>query len=189
MSNYFKVVWKIIIFLFIFQTKIYPLNILISNKVSSDWIEVSAKLVGFQPDKILKSLNEGLKAEIFFQFRLYKKNKSIVSFFGDWVVAEEKPFFIAYRDFFSDLYIIETSEHKKYTFSEAEMFTEHFSGISSYRFFNISNIDISEYYILARIIINPVKLEPPLHIISLFSPIRRMTNWAKSNIEVKKDTE
>lgn len=189
MSKYFKVVWKIILFLFIFQTRIYPFDTAITNAVSSGWIEVSAKAIDMNPDKILKSLNEGLKSEIFFQLRLYKKNKSSISIFGDLIVAEKKPFFVAYRDFFSNLYVIETSENKKNTFSETDIFMENFSRISSYRFYNIANLDTQEYYILARIIINPVKLEPPLHIISLFSSIGRTTRWAKSSIKVKKAAE
>ena len=79
---------------------------------------VSAALSGFESDQSYSSfrkglLEEGLKAEISYQFRLYKRNKSFFSFLGDKVITEKKITKTAYLDIYERVFVVEVNEVKR----------------------------------------------------------------------------
>ena len=153
---------------------------------SNGWIEASSAIIGMDHKDIVSSLDEGLRAEIFFQFKIYRVTSGFFSVFGDWLVMEKKPSYIAYKDFFLDEYIIETSLNERYSFNDVSDFIDHFLRITDFKLVHTESLPVyDECYILARVSVMPVKLEPPLHIIEIFSSIGRTTKWAESPVPLK----
>ncbi|GAH18281.1 unnamed protein product, partial [marine sediment metagenome] len=130
-----------------------------------------AALSGFESDQSYSSfrkglLEEGLKAEISYQFRLYKRNKSFFSFLGDKVITEKKIIKTAYLDIYERVFIIEVNEEKKVLLYE-EDFLRSFFKAEDIQIGRLSSRESKEHYVLARISFSPVRLAPPLNMISL----------------------
>ncbi|MBN1699235.1 MAG: hypothetical protein JW881_17070 [Spirochaetales bacterium] len=158
-------------------TKAAAIETELSIRIENNLVLASVGLKGIDREELLASLKEGLTAEIFFQIRLYRKNKGLFSLLGDWLLLEKKPSYTAYKKFFPDEYVIETSEGDTYSYHEEESFIRNFCLLRDYRFTTTEDINLTDCYILARISINPVKLEPPLHLIVIISSIGRTTSW------------
>jgi hypothetical protein len=158
---------------------IYTLETLFSIQLSPEWVTVSAKALALDTPRIFSSLEEGLASEIVFQFRVYKIKSGFFSFFGDQLVIEKELSYIAYKDFFLNQYIIRTDDKKYFYFETINDFINSYSAISGFQLVKTDMIHPSDYYILARVRSTPVKLDPPLHIIALFTSIGKTSPWAE----------
>jgi hypothetical protein len=157
----------------------------------------SAYLEGVPPESLLSSLRDGLTSEIVFQFRLYREQKGLGSLFGDRLIREETIVRQAGLDVFDRDFIMRSDRGEFFRFQEGEAFAR--------QFFRMEGCDLGElavgtpvfvagearssrgaapaYYILARIRYSPVRLVPPLNIISLFT--RRtavITRWVEAQL-------
>ncbi len=139
---------------------------------------VSSSLAGSDRATIKDALDEGLKSEIVFQFRLYKKNTGFLSFMGDILLFEKTAVRIAYKDLFKNQYIIQSNDETSVYTDESE-FMDRFFSLDGYVIRFPEGLSPGEYSILGRITVNPVKLEPPLHIVSLITPIGTTTAWTE----------
>lgn len=139
---------------------------------------VSSSLAGSDRATIKGALDDGLKSEIVFQFRLYKKNTGFFSFMGDILLFEKTAVRFAYKDLFKNQYIIQSNDETTVYTDESE-FMDRFFSLAGYVIGFPESLSPGEYSILGRITVNPVKLEPPLHIVSLITPIGTTTAWTE----------
>jgi len=150
---------------------------------------VSATLSGVESEQIYSTfrkglLEEGLKTEISYQFRLYRRNKGFFSFLGDKVITEKKIIKRAYLDIYERVFIIEVNEEKKVLLYE-EDFLRSFFKAENVQIGSLSSRESKEHYVLARISFSPVRLVPPLNMISLlYKKTAVVTRWAEAEIEV-----
>ena len=143
-------------------------------------IHVSAQFSYEYPDEVLQSIEDGLKAEIEFQFRLYQENIGFFSFLGDRLILEKRISYNAFYDQYENKYIIESSSGAMQFFQNEEDFIKNFFVIRQFELSDSKRDKSSRYYILARIRLNPVKLIPPLTVISLFSNVgSTVSSWEK----------
>ena len=171
---------KVFIIYFIFlKFFIYSQEVLLTVESGYSSVNVSSKLESDCIEEVLDSLNNGFEAEIFFEFRLYEKADGFLSFLGDKLLIEEKSYYIAEIDIFEKTYIITSNENEVFTCDTEAEFIKKFFEIDS----NLSRGDLwddeKEYYVLARIQLNHVKLVPPLDLISLFYSTGIITDWAE----------
>ena len=82
----FSIVRLFVLFIFFFSLKVQAMEVILTVNINSDWVKVTAKAESIESDQILSSLEEGLKAEIFFQFRVYTISKGLFSILGDRLV-------------------------------------------------------------------------------------------------------
>jgi hypothetical protein len=167
-------------FLFLLPKNAYTITTDLKISVDETSARVSATLSGSDSEQITHAIIEGLKSEIIFQFRLYKKNTGFFSFTGDIFISEKSTVRIAYKDFFRNYFIIQSGNATEEFTDESEFFTEFFS-IDGFGIEFPKNMTSGEYFIRCRITLNPVKVEPPLHIVSLITPIGTSTPWVEQH--------
>jgi len=177
--TFFRMSVFFIVLLFLFPLHLHALETILNVHASPEKVMVTAKAEYHEGDKVISSLEEGLTAEIVFQFRVYNINRGIFSIFGDRLVFEKKISYIAFKDFFINQYVIQTDDSRFIYYDTTGDFITGFTTLSDYLLIDAHSINLNEYYILARISITPVKLEPPLHIIALFSSIGRTSGWVE----------
>jgi len=162
---------------------------LLTAAASEGRVIVSATLSGVEFEQVYSTfrkglLEEGLKTEISYQFRLYRRNKGFFSFLGDKVITEKKIIKTAYLDIYERVFIIEVNEEKKVFLYEEDFLRSYFKA-EDVQIGRLSNVESKEHYVLARISFSPVRLVEPLNIISLFyKKIAVVTRWTEAEIKV-----
>lgn len=157
-------------------------------------VVVSAALTGVESEQIYSTfrkglLEEGLKTEISYQFRLYRRYKGFFSFLGDKVIAEKKVIKTAYLDIYERVFIIEVNGEKKVLLYE-EDFLRSFFKAEDVQIGRLSSRESKEHYVLARISFSPVRLVPPLNMISLlYKKTAVVTRWTEAEIKVPASKE
>jgi len=169
----------IVVILFHITPAVFSLDAILTIQKTAERIEVSVHAEGIEISKILTSLEEGLTSEILFQLRIYTVNEGFFSFLGNKLIMEKKISYIAFKDFFLNQFVIQKTDNELFYFETIDSFISNFSYIEKYPLIESNKINSSNYYILARVRVNPVKLEPPLHIITLFKPIGRTSRWVE----------
>jgi hypothetical protein len=136
--------------------------------LASREIRVSANFRGPEIEEVLDALGEGFKSEIVYQFRLYERKQGFFAYFGDRLIFEKNFVRLAYRDLFEQQFVIESRDERRAVKGEAE-FVAAFFRLSGFLLAGIREIDVRDYYVLARIRVQPVRLVSPLNIVTLFS--------------------
>ena len=133
-------------------------------------------------EEIFRSLGDGLKSEIIFEFRLYEKNEGFFSFFGDRLLLEKRPSYTAYFDVYEDAYVVVETDGTYRQFDNKQTFIDNFFSISDFMLAeDLKNI--LRHYILARIRLIPIKLIPPLTVIALFAETGNISSsWEEGYI-------
>jgi hypothetical protein len=118
---------------------------------------------------ILSSLWEGLRAEITFQLRLYRRNRGLFAFLGDRLLNELRVYQVASFDFYENRYKIQGEERPAGEYSGEAEFLQAFFSLPETELGEIEPGSGNDYYLLARVRMMPVKIIAPLNIITLFS--------------------
>lgn len=170
--------------LFIFSIKAFALNPVYDIYYrDNNWIGFIVKLDDLNDKEILANIEEGQKSEITLQFRLYHNTRNI--FFGNKLIFTKQYIVSGYKDFFQDRYTIERNNNIESYFNNRYEFFTDFLKVGDDLFFELQKADIENYYITARVVFFPEKLEPPLHIIDIFKSMNFSTNWKKIMIRKK----
>lgn len=161
-----------------------PADTLLQVKLQETQVSASVELKTDMSDAVLLSLHDGLKAKIVFQFRLYRRMRGPWSIFGDRIIATGNVTRLAYLDIFEDRYIIETEGESLRQFNQQEQFMQSFVRCADYSLAEVPKDDLSQYYVLARIRLDPVRIVAPLNIITLFFGQTTVTTpWVESEIK------
>ena len=147
-----------------------------------DHLLVTAFLEDAPVAEVLTSLDDGLEAEIFFQFRLYEKAKGLFAFLGDKLTIEKQPYYRARKNFYDNTYVIIHSDGSETGHKSSEEFVDHFLRIESYELADFATPAEKGYYLRSRIRLNHAKLVPPLNLIYLFYSVGVSTDWNESMI-------
>jgi hypothetical protein len=158
------------------------LDAILSVRMEGGLVFADARLDWSEPERIIPGLNDGYKSEIFFEFRLYERVNGPFPFIGDRLVAEKRLVCEGYRDFFSRQFFLETQGAGFREFPSIREFLAAFFVIRNVAIASQNGKNGSGHYVLARISLVPVKFEPPLHIIALFSSMNLTTDWVQSDI-------
>jgi hypothetical protein len=129
----------------------------------------SVEYLNTHSQDVLASLWDGLRAEIIFQLRLYRRNRGILSFLGDRLVVERQVGKIALFDFYENRYKILKGDVVTGEYAAEVEFLDAFFSLSPTEIGEIEAWNERDYYVLARVRMMPVKLIAPLNIITLFS--------------------
>jgi hypothetical protein len=144
--------------------------------------EISAHLDGVQTDEVIANLEDGLEAEIFFQFRLYERVRGFFSFFGDRLIIQANPYNRASLDRFNNAYVIKSGDREPCFYNEEEAFLHSFFRLDAFKIEDFNPEEGKEYYLLARIRLNRIRLTGPLNIINLFFNTGTSTEWRELNL-------
>ena len=132
---------------------------------------------------VLSSLWEGLRAEIAFQLRLYRRNSGPFAFLGDRLLTERRVYQIASFDFYENRYKIQRDDHPAGEYKGEAEFLDAFFSIPETVLGEIETDAKEDYYLLARVRMMPVKIIAPLNIITLFSSDTVFTTpWVEAEL-------
>lgn len=143
-------------------------------------LEVSARLESASALEVFRSLDDGLEAEIVFQFRLYERSRGLLSFLGDRLVLESRPSHTARKDFFRSAYVLETSRGGRRVYDDPSAFIRDFFQLRAFRLPRFAPEHGKSYYLRGRVTLSHAKLVPPLNLIYIFFPVGVTTEWKET---------
>ncbi len=120
--------------------------------------------------EVLAALEEGLAAEIQFQLRLYRRQRRPFAFLGDHLVAELRLVRTARYDRFERRYCIQSPGAAEIRFEDAPGFLREFFALGPLALGSPPPGEEAGYYVQSRVRLAPVKIVPPLKLITLFYP-------------------
>jgi hypothetical protein len=148
-----------------------------------DKVYAAVQYMGSHSQRVLASLGDGLRAEITFQLRLYKRSSGIFSFIGDRLLHEKRVQKIASFDFYENRYKIRKGYSVAGEYAAGEEFVEAFFSLPETELGEIEIEEGEDYYLLARVRMMPVKIIAPLNIITLFSSETVFTTpWVEAEL-------
>jgi len=146
-----------------------------------DSILVSMVLPRSERPDIIESLDNGLRSEISYEIKIYQQTSGLRSIFGDRLIREEHIHYEGKRDNFSNDYQL-FSDSGVRRFSEPEVFLEHYYELENYPI-PFAPTPGEDYYLLGRIVVEDIKLVPPLNLLTLFMRKNRtVTDWYRHPI-------
>lgn len=133
---------------------------------------------------VLASLWDGLRAEITFQLRLYRRSSGVFAFLGDRLLRERQVDQVALFDFYENRYKILRDNRITGEYAAETEFLDAFFSLPEIDLGEINTGDGGDYYLLARVRMMPVKIIPPLNIITLFSTDTVFTTpWVEAELK------
>jgi hypothetical protein len=143
----------------------------------------AVEYVGPHSQQVLASLWDGLRAEITFQLRLYKRSSGVFAFIGDRLLHEKRVYKIASFDFYENRYKIRKGDSVEGEYAAETEFLDAFYSLRETELGEIEIGDRGDYYLLARVRMMPVKIIAPLNIITLFSSETVFTTpWVEAEL-------
>ena len=128
-------------------------------------------------DEILASLEAGHRAEIHYEIRLYSKNVGIARLFGDRLVKETSLIYDARWDELNERYVVLIDDEHEVAFESPALCTEFLLSLRGYRI-EIPEQYEKEMYLMCRAQIEPIRLVPPLTLMTFLVPkFRTRTPW------------
>lgn len=150
---------------------------------------LSLALLNIDGEELLTALKEGYTAEITFNIRVYKKTDGILSLFGDRMVSEFHPAYTAHWDLFNNRYVVTGPEGGTHAYPSEELFLSYFLQLKDYRVEN-SYGEPENYYMLGSVLLNTMKLVPPLTILAPFLSLRqRSGDWERFELSSAEQPE
>jgi hypothetical protein len=149
--------------------------------------------VAFSPgpgDALERTLRDGLESRITFTVRLYEHRTGLAAVFGDALLDERRVSRVAFYDALAGRYVVEQD-------GQAAAYPD---GASlSDGFFSLRGLDLDAAkasghgrarYVAARALYDPVRLSPPLTILTLFGVAARVsTPWVRRDVAAAPRTD
>jgi hypothetical protein len=146
-------------------------------------VRATVEFITDRSEEVLASLWDGLKAEIIFEVRLYKRSREVFSFLGDRPLAEIKITQTANFDFYENRYKILRDGDKLGEYAAEAEFLRAFFLLDDCMLGEVQAVDREDYYVVARARMMPVKIITPLNIITLFSSDTTIRSpWVEAEI-------
>lgn len=152
--------------------KAQSLEISVERSSTESPVFLSGRVVDAPEDELWESVDQGFQVEVAYTVRLYRESTGLFRFLGDRIIEDIKPARIGEFDPFTKLYLIhDTGTGRTIRSNDRNAFLEDL--------LRIDRIPLEiprergSYYILAGAEISPIKLKPPLTILSIFSKRNR----------------
>jgi hypothetical protein len=138
-------------------------------------------------DALGRTLRDGLESRITFTVRLYERRAGLAALFGDALLDEISVIRVAFYDALAGRYVVE-QDGEPAAYADGPSFAD--------GFFTLRGLDLDdgtrpgreeaggrERYVAARAQYDPVRLSPPLTILTLFGVAARATTpWARRDV-------
>jgi hypothetical protein len=146
-------------------------------------IEFSFDVENYSKSKIIDSLLGGHRSEVRYEFRLLREAKGLGKIFGDRLIHEDELSYVARWDAFEENYVVVIDGSVEKTFDDREGFLDFFLAVKN-RTMRIATGLIDGDYLLCRWSIQPVKLVPPLTLMTIFkSDLQVISSWKQTDFE------
>ncbi len=150
----------------------------------SAWIDFAFAVDDYPTDRIIESLVAGHRSEVLFEIRVLKKVTGFRRILGDVLVHQEKVTYVARWDALNELFVIKIDDTQEIAFEREGPFLAFFLSLADYRI-NIGQEFPSEGYLLCRSRIQPIKLVPPLTLMTLIrTDLQTISAWTRVPVRV-----
>ncbi len=137
----------------------------------------------YPESRIIKSLYEGHRSEVLYEFRLLQEAEGIRKIFGDRLIEEEKTVYVARWDPLNESFVVLIDGSAERIFNDPQSFLDFFLSIKN-RAIPVSPPLAEDAYLLCRWSIQPIKLVPPLTLMTLIKPdLQTISSWERTAIE------
>jgi len=137
----------------------------------------------YPSSRIIESLREGHRSEVHYEFRILRRAKGLARLFGDKLIKKEETTYVARWDALDENYVVLVDESVERVFADAGSFLRFFLSVDSHRV-SLPETLSDDDYLLCRWSIQPVKLVPPLTLMTLIkSDLQTISSWQRTPIE------
>jgi hypothetical protein len=154
----------------------------LSVRMEGRRVVASVALLQIPVEPVLAALSEGLKSEIVFDLRLYRRQTGFLAWLGDRPVVSARETRVAAFDPFAGRYVTERDERAEQSFADPQEFLRHFFSLSEHALGSVDPAEAELYYVAARVRLSPVRIIGPLNIVTLFSSDSMVTEWAEEPV-------
>jgi hypothetical protein len=134
-------------------------------------------------DELAATLREGLESRIIFTLRVFEKAPGLRSLLGDRLLAERTVTRAAYYSFLDADYVVEESSGGRAAFNGLDEALREFFTLQSGALLILEPGQAVRCYAAAQVQFDPVRLMPPLTIVSLAGAGGRVTTpWVRAEI-------
>ena len=175
-----KIEFALLLLLLISRTaQAQSLRVSVEHFPAESSVSLACLVVDAPEGELWESVDQGFQVEVLYTLRLYRKSTGLFRFLGDKIIEDAEAARIGEYDPFTGLYLIhDTFSGGTLHSDDRESFFSKLLRIEGIRF-EIPREEAS-YYILAEARISPIKLKPPLTILSIFPKRNRhQTDWTR----------
>ena len=131
--------------------------------------------------ELASSLRAGMESRITFTVRLYERSKRILPFIGDHLQVERRVSRSAFWDFLDGRYVVESQNGARSSYSGTEELLQGFLTLADLVLSDVPPRGAqSPVYVTARAQFEPVRLMPPLALVSLMGRAATSTTpWVR----------
>jgi hypothetical protein len=141
------------------------------------WIDFVFTVEDYPTDRIVESLVAGHRSEVRYEIRLLKRVTGLRRILGDVLIHREEISYVARWDAMDELFVVQIDGTQERTFAEKEPFIAFFLSLTDHRIRPGQEIP-PEGYLLCRSRIQPIKLVPPLTLMTLLrSDLQTISDW------------
>ncbi len=158
------------------------LFVLSSAGAQEPQIEFSFGVDGYSQSRIIESLLNGHRSEVLYEFRLFRKARGIGTIFGDRLLKEDMVSYVARWDALDEHFLVLIDGIEERVFGDIKSFLEFFLSVRNHVMRLSNNLNDGEY-LLCRWRIQPIKLVPPLTLMTLIKPdLQIISSWQRTPI-------
>jgi hypothetical protein len=130
-------------------------------------------------EELVSSLRQGLESRITFTARVYERRHGLLPFRGDRMLAERRVSHSAFWDFLDERFVVETDTGTRVSFGSVDELLRGFFTLSAIPLYN-GRAPRAALYVMARAQFEPVRLMPPLTLVSIVGRAATYTSpWAR----------
>ena len=150
---------------------------------AGDAIIASSSFLWHRQAELVSTLRDGLESRITFTFRVYERKSGFLPILTDRLVAEKTIARNAYYDFLDDRFVLESDTGVRTSYKEVAKLLEAFLSLPRVSLPRCRPGRQSGCYVAARVQFDPVRLMPPLTIVSLAGATATVTTpWARREV-------
>ena len=132
---------------------------------------------------VVAALRQGLESRITFTVRLYEKRRSALPLAPDHLLAERTVSRSAFWDFLDDRYVVESGTGTQVSYASAEELLAGFFSVADVFLYPLPHDPHRALYATARAQFEPVRLMPPLTLISMVGRAAAfVTPWVRTEL-------
>lgn len=146
-------------------------------------IEFTYTITNYPEDAIMESLMDGHRSEVRYEIRVYRKASGFRRLFGNRLIKQEETVYVARWDALDERYIVLIDGIREEWFESSQPFLRFFLSLSEYSMPVPSEMAENDY-LVCRSRIQPIKLVPPLTLLTLIKPeLLIVSPWSQITFE------
>lgn len=144
-------------------------------------IEFSFRIEDYKTSEIINSLRDGHRSEVLYEFRLLREAKGIAKIFGDRLIEEAQVLYVARWDALDENFVVRIDNTIERAFDDPDMFLAFFLSVRDHTMSIPDDLQNGDY-LLGRWRLQPIKLVPPLTLMTLIKPdLQIISSWRQTH--------